>query len=415
MKMSFEQHIQMVSLKLKTVTSIILLLLGSSAQLSATNASLGTIEQPINLVGHSDPASIPLGPVVYVANYNYGIHKLISTPRPCLHGVMEWSGGLELNQNLANVFGISVEPEDETQVPFEPVNIRIKAWDKPNYSPYTKEQVLAATLHCLIRSAGGTPKHPLKINIIAENFEDLTWAKKYEKHYIHHADYNGTPVTPTEIPGTTLTTNIQGITSVNFTDIKPKLSDQKSQPVMIATRMGGADGAEETCALIPVWVGTTWEKPLSAMGTRCGLYHDLFSPNASFCKDANLMTAQHDYFRLSSHEEDNETSISLTLGETSESDLAASLYAAIITVQPSLNKPLTIDLRQPDGKLDQLPSFVSSKGWKKVDRRNSTSIECQFSIDSKTGKLTTGSIPFVKKLEQSPNRAIRITTIDPKQ
>ncbi|MGB0775127.1 MAG: hypothetical protein ACPGUY_04730 [Akkermansiaceae bacterium] len=217
-------------------------LLTSAAHLSASNVSLGTIEQPINLVAHSDPSAIPLGSVIHEANYNYGIHQLITAPRPCRHGSMEWSGGTELNQNLANVFGILVEPTDGTNVPYAPVNIRIKAWKKPAYSPYSKEQVLQATLHCLLRSTGATPKHPLQIKIIAEDKADLAWAKQYEKNYINKPNSTKEPITPTKISGTTLTTDHRGITYVHFDGVKPLPADKKQQPLMIASGMFGADG-----------------------------------------------------------------------------------------------------------------------------------------------------------------------------
>lgn len=367
---------------------------------------MGTIEQPINLVGHSDPASIPLGAVVYNANYNYGIHKLISAPRPCMHGAMEWRDGTELNQNLANIFGISVEPQDSTSVPYTPVNLRIKAWSKPAYSPYSKEQVLAATLHCLLRSTAATPKNPLNIKIIADNPDDLAWAKKYEKDYINRADHDGPQITPTAILGTILTTNKLGVTSVNFTNVKAQPS--QLEPIMVASRMGGADGEDNTCVLIPVWVGTTWKSPLSAMVHRCGLYHDIFTHDSPISADANLLATQDDPPRASFHTDDNETSLSITIGEMSEQDLAASLYAAIVSVQPSIEKPLMVSIRQYADDFESLPSFVASKDWKEVAQQNTSSLECKFTIDPKTGKLTTGSIPRIEKTERSAGGAIRL-------
>jgi hypothetical protein len=65
--------------------------------------------------------------------------------------------GIELNMNLASAFGIEALPSDSTNVPRAPVTIKIKDWPVPVYSPYRKEQVVAATLHCLLRSVRAPP------------------------------------------------------------------------------------------------------------------------------------------------------------------------------------------------------------------------------------------------------------------
>ena len=92
------------------------LLASPSAIAHATVMSLGTVEQPVNLCAAADPSRIPLGPVAVESNHGYGIHEVIVAPRPCQHGAMTWKGGLELNQNLASAFGISLEIEDDTQI-----------------------------------------------------------------------------------------------------------------------------------------------------------------------------------------------------------------------------------------------------------------------------------------------------------
>jgi hypothetical protein len=71
-----------------------------------------TVVQPINLGPNADPARIPLGQVGVVSNYNYGTLDVISEPRHCPDQPMRWEGGSELDQNLASVFGISVEAGD---------------------------------------------------------------------------------------------------------------------------------------------------------------------------------------------------------------------------------------------------------------------------------------------------------------
>lgn len=113
----------------------------------ATQVGLSTIEQPVNLGAESDPARIPLGAVATESNYDYGLSEVITAPRPSLHGAMEWKSGIELNQNLASVFGIELDGLGLGIQPNAAV-IRLRNFAKPAYSPYTKDQVLAATIHC---------------------------------------------------------------------------------------------------------------------------------------------------------------------------------------------------------------------------------------------------------------------------
>lgn len=138
----------------------------------ATAVGTSTIEQPVNLGTKSDPQRIPLGRVGVISNYGYGIHRMIGEARACPDGAMRWEGGSELDQNLASVFGISVEAEDPTQILAFPVTLRVKPWKPPGYSPYSKDQVLAATLWCLLRSTGGTPDTPLDVRVVAEGSDD---------------------------------------------------------------------------------------------------------------------------------------------------------------------------------------------------------------------------------------------------
>jgi hypothetical protein len=138
----------------------------------ATSVGISTVEQPVNLVSHSDPTRIPLGRVGVMSNYDYGIHYKIVESRPSPQGGMKWKNGSELDQNLAAVFGISMEISDSSQILLAPVTLRLNAWKPPAYSPYTKEQVLAATIWCLIRSTGSSPERPLELKVVTESEDD---------------------------------------------------------------------------------------------------------------------------------------------------------------------------------------------------------------------------------------------------
>ena len=352
-----------------------------TTQAYATNVGLGTIEQPINLVTRSDPASIPLGTAIYETNYNYGIHAIISAARPCRHGTMAWEGGNELNQNLASVFGISVEPKDPTNVPYDPVVVRVKAWEKPAYSPYSKEQVVAATLHCLLRSVYASEKRPLRIEVVTEEGKDAAWSKKYAKSYITVDEENKPLASPTPVPGTRLETDHFGVTHVVFVGHKSKPNLAKPD-IMIAARLGGEGDNEDTCALIPVWTASTGQHPrLNAAILPCGLYHDLFNPGTSLRADANTLPSSDRYLWMNQRTEGNTTNVHLSVGGVPEHDLAAALYGILLTTQPTAANPTEITLRPTSWKHDKLGSFVSAKGWKKEDRGGSAAITCKFVFD----------------------------------
>ncbi|MFP6856545.1 MAG: hypothetical protein VCA73_04695 [Roseibacillus sp.] len=154
--------------------------------LVATTGEVGTIEQPINLGAKADPNRIPLGPVVVESISGWGWHAIISVPRPCTHGELRMEKGIELNMNLASAFGIEALPSDSTNVPRAPVTIKIKDWPVPVYSPYRKEQVVAATLHCLLRSVRAPPSPPLKILIEATRrklYQQVSWTERHFENF----------------------------------------------------------------------------------------------------------------------------------------------------------------------------------------------------------------------------------------
>lgn len=152
------------------VSWVVLLSWPISNSSSATSISTTTVEQPVNLGAKSDPARIPLGRVGVLSNYDYGIHRMIG------------------------------EAQDPTQIRAFPITLRVKSRKPPRYSPYTKDQVLAATLCCLLRSAGGTPENPLDVRVLAEGLSDKPLEGKYSGKYVTRPGKDGKdpfiPLTP---------------------------------------------------------------------------------------------------------------------------------------------------------------------------------------------------------------------------
>jgi hypothetical protein len=269
--------------------ALMLLMALGIATCPATNVGLSTIEQPVNLGAESDPARIPLGAVATESNYHYGRGPVITAPRPSLHGAMEWKSGIEINQNLASIFGIEVDNHD---LPHSPATIRLKNFSIPAYSPYTREQVLAATIHCILRSNSGRPKAPITLKVTADSPADEALIKKYSGEYINAPDNeDGPPVEPTQVPGTRLETDARGVTWVVFQDLKG--SEKRARPpVMIAFRLGGEAGPDDPLwQLLPVWTGSsyTWEQSMEVIGRPYPLFYDCFNPSSGGGPETNAL------------------------------------------------------------------------------------------------------------------------------
>jgi hypothetical protein len=368
--------------------------MGLISPLAATVVGLGTIEQPVNLGPRSDPASVPLGPVAYEANHGYGIHALISESRPCQHGSMEWPGGQELEQNLARAFGISVEPVDPTSVPYAPVVLRVKPWPKPAYSPYSREQVLAATLQCLLRSSGGTPKVPLVIQVVTEDPADQAWAAKFAGKYITRPGDDGVPVDPTPVPGTKIVVDGFGVARVVFPGVTAKPALPARPPVWIPFRLGGESGPDlPTWELLPVWTGDDWEEPLDALGQPYWHFHDLFNPASYFVAQVNALfhRGQSKYWKVTRTPE--LTSAWLDFDEISAGDLAAFLHALVLSVRPTAEQPLEVTLRTYGGPVPYFERCLEAGGWEKSARGKVGALLGTFVLDPSTGKLLRGTIP----------------------
>ena len=364
----------------------------------ATSLSQGTIEQPVNLGAQADPTSIPLGPVAWESNYSYGVHTLITASRPCQHGTMEWKRGSELEQNLAYAFGITLDLNGGLTLMEEPITIHIKAWDKPAYSPYSKEQVLAATLHCALRNVRATHKRPLIININAQNPKDQLWAKKYARQYVTAAAKDERNFTPTPITGTQLKIDHFGVTHVIFTNIDQNNNSlQTPNPVLIPFALMGEEESEADWILLPIWTGSTWKKPLDAIGRPYNLFYDLFNPSEPK-PEVNSLFSNGVHLRWGIGEKADKTLASLDFDQIDQENLAAALYAIIFSVQPTEKKPLQITLCPRSNSPFYLAPYLRSQGWQKTTYGRDQAVRCEFVLDPKNHRLIKGSVPFVKVL-----------------
>lgn len=376
----------------------------------ATTVGLSTIEQPVNLGAESDPARIPLGAVATESNYHYGRGPVITAPRPALHGVMEWKFGTELNQNLASVFGIRINNHD---APYSPVTIHLKDHAIPPYSPYSREQVLAATIHCLLRSNSGSPGAPIKIEIIAEATADQKIAAKYAGDYVNTPEKpDAPPVEPTPVPGTRLETDARGVTWVVFPDVKTKSAKPARPPVLIPFRLGGEFSPDHaTWKFLPVWPGTehTWEESLAMLGRPYPLFYDCFNPGDGDGPETHALFSGHprgSVHRFSVSSAEDRISADLLYPRTDTETLSALLLALVVSAQPTADRPLTISL---DTEMKTSPSWLDDfrecKGWKASETpviiagkkmNGKIVLSCSFVWDPNTATLVQGALPHVK-------------------
>lgn len=359
----------------------------------ATSVGPMTIEQPVNLGAKSDPARVPLGRVGVVCNYNYGLHRMIGEPRPCPDGAMRWEHGSELDQNLASVFGISVEPADPTQISQFPVTLRVKAWKPPGYSPYTKDQVLAATLWCLIRSAGGTPETPLNVLVVVEGPDDKMLVEKYSGKYITRPGADQKEIPPVKVPGSTIEVDTKGIASVVFSEVAQKAASPPPTPAMIILATGGESDAG--WYLLPVWGnGNQDDSPFKLNAIPTAICYSAWHSRGRVEANSFLVAGGSHDFNV--REGKNGDLVEFGVSYVPQSTLAAEIIALMLTAQPTEARPLTISIRLEEYGLASYPAFRSAPGWKETrhDAHN-IMLECEFVWDAAAGKLVRGTVPLV--------------------
>lgn len=222
----------------------------------ATQTSMVLVSHPANLGAHSDPLAIPISHVPVWANYNYGVHQHVGSPRPFPAGALFSRHGVELNFNLASVYGICLEPADATQVPGLPLTLRVmEGRDLPPDSPYTREQVLAATLWCLLLDVAGHENHPVVVKVDSQEPSMQSYAGEYVR------SKEGFELEVGEIAGSWLERDARGVVWVVFEPEKhrPRKVGKPvgGEPPLVFIPLiqgGGAEGDTQV-VLSPHWLG----------------------------------------------------------------------------------------------------------------------------------------------------------------
>lgn len=369
-----------------------------AASAFGTTVGISIVEQPVNLGLKSDPTRIPLGRVPVLSNYDYGIHRMIGEARLCPDGPMRWEGGSELDQNLASVCGISVEAEDPTQISAFPITLRMKPWKVPAYSPYSKEQVLAATLWCLLDSASGTPEKPLDIRVVAEGDADKPLEMKYSGKYINRPGKDQKPVPSAIVPGTVIEKDARGITWATFPEIQKKDPFVPLSPSVIILESQG-DG-DDGWFLLPVWGNGDNESDfLKLNGWSANIFYSCYKSRGVRQANSFLQTGGSHTFDVT--HSDNGDVVTMGLPNVPEATLAANILALVIAAQPTETKSLTVRIQLEECGLAAVPAFRNAGGWSEIKHSpHYITLECEFVWDPVTKTLMKGSIPLVHLEEQ---------------
>jgi hypothetical protein len=363
----------------------------------ATVVVTSTLEQPVNLAAKSDPQRIPLGSVGVVSNHGYGVHRMIGEARPCPDGAMHWENGSELNQNLASVFGISVEAQDPTQIEQFPVTLRVKPWKPPGYSPYTKDQVLAATLWCLLRSTGGTPETPLDVRVVADGPDDKPLEAKYSGKYVTNPGKDKKEISPVKVPGTVLEEDARGITWVVFADVPRKATTPSPSPGMIILESVG-DG-DAGWHILPVWGNGKEESDFLRLNSwSAAMCYSSWRPRGVTEANSFLALGGSNDFRVTRGETSD--SVHFSYPRVKQDTLAANCLALVISAQPTEARPLIVSFMIDEPGAANFAAFRGADGWLETRHDSAHShavtLECEFVWDAAANKLTRGSIPLVQ-------------------
>jgi hypothetical protein len=372
------------------------ILLSGFTPCSATSVGISTVEQPVNLVAHSDPTRIPLGRVGVISNYDYGIHYKIVESRPSPQGAMKWKNGSELDQNLAAVFGISMEISDSSQILVAPVTLRLNAWKPLAYSPYTKEQVLAATIWCLIRNTASSPERPLELKVVTESEDDKLLEVKYSGKYINQPDEDKNITATKNIGGTTIEEDARGIAWVILPGTKADKLFKPLSPALIVTENIG-DG-DTGWYIMPVWGnGENPEDFLELNNYSANMIYSAWGIEG--LRNANTFINQPGAGSLRVAHNETSTEVDMGYRYGAHESLAANIFALILAQQPTAKHPLIVSFGMENSQLEKFSAFRKATGWVESkpipSNPNYNELKCEFVWDSKTSKLTKGSIPCV--------------------
>lgn len=394
---------------MKTLMLIALLCGAFLPWTEATSVFTGAATYPVNMGPESDATRIPVGSIPCESNHGYGLLELISTPFPSVPGGWLWDGGIELNGNLPSAFGISVRPGDSTDPTSLPVVVHIRKQATPGYSPYTKEQVLLATMRCLLDAVRATPKRPLTVKVVTDDPADEA-LRRFSGEYLTRStgkdDFEATP-----LPGCATSVDRNGVREIVFVekDRKPAPS-ANPKPLWMPFPIEG--DSDPGFLLLPIWTGNAMEEDrLAPLGQPWPLMQDCFNPTSGN-PDGNLMTREDLIHSFRAGRTADKVILEADLNLTEDWDLADGMallcWAAVLSEHPTDQKPLEVTLRMSKDIDPRFQAWVAEHGWEKVPIAGDTGIRTTFVWDEGTGALTKGFIPKYR-VDRNPDGGWEVT------
>jgi hypothetical protein len=360
----------------------------------ATVVGTGLVYQPVYLGEASRPDRVPLAPVICNSNHGYGSDGLIFEPRPCYHGSFLDQGTAVLDQSLPSLFGISAEFSDTTQLGGCTMTIRLRPGRPPANAPYTQEQILAASLQCVLFRATGVPESaPFTVVIQGEGMPTPDWAAKYAKPYFSEEIPDSTDRKPIVLPGLRNITDHHGVGYIIFEGVPENPKIPERGPTFVPFQNEGESGGDDDTPLIPVWPGDTWRDPLNVIPIPYLPYferwHGSLSGRTNESVSVPHLTPPNPITRRWNLEVDRSNQrvdVSLRQTQLSPKDLAVFIFACVATELPTPQKPLKISLDNVAIPEDYQALLQQDPSW-------TDGSSCEFVIDPTTLALTKGSVP----------------------
>jgi hypothetical protein len=364
----------------------------------ASNVGTGLIYQPAYLGRASEPGRIPLAPVIFNANYGYGSHSAIFQSRPCYHGYfyhgyLSDHGAPGYEQNLAVLYGISADISDPTQLQGSTLTLHLGKCQPPSTAPYTQEQVLAASLQCVLNTCGDLRKNaPLRVVIEGQGIPTPEWASKYAKAY--HADETTDKDARVRIvlPGLKVEETPLGACYIVFESVPRDPRITRREPVFVPFLPEGEADAE-TVSLIPVWHGDEWNEPLNVLALPYMPYYEKWHSGVTGINSETVaiahLTPPNPVCRRGScdvRRSDKGVQIKFSDRDLRPYDMAVMIFACVASERPTLDKPMTVVI--------PLDAFSAEyRSLLKVDPSWKDGVSCEFVIDPAGLKLLKGSVP----------------------
>ena len=308
-----------------------------------------------------------------------------------------------------------MKPTDGTNVPYLPVEIHIKDWKVPKYSPHSKAEVLAATIHCLLQSCSATPEHPLDIQIVTENPDDKKWAEAFAKKYINSPGKEQQQISPTPVAKSLIKTDSFGIRYVIFPEKNPEHLLPKNAPIFLPISYGQYGNSENSGSFIPTWPTTNSPhkkaEPLLFLAHPNPHFYELFNGSRRpFSSEFHPLLQNQQYFIYGADSQEEIATVYLGIWKQSPHQLAMMISAAVLTTQAQHQKALRVSVATLSEDSDIISQLSPLPGWEKETINGRIQISATFQYNPKSKTLSKGTLPNQKTIKVSPNGHIHLIT-----